>query len=942
MSKLFLSHRLDLLSSYLAKELAEERRGIFERLVILVPNRFLKQWLLIQIAEQSVEQGVAGCKVLTLHEALAVFFSPSSNTEIFCSVFKELTRCQNQEIASYLRRTDKRAVQLANRLTYLFTRYGSFCPSLFEPKRKVDGWQEELIQSLFVAGSLRLFSQISPPPLPPIHCFGFDYLPPSLWKSFNFSSIYLFSPCAHYWEDLLTDRERRRIGRYWKQRGVSEVKREELDEYLTKVPPLLGNWGRPGRETLKILDAVVDEVVEDYRPSSIDGNSNLGRLQKRLLEFHTDELISYPEDSSIQISKTGASLLKEIEHLRKCILELVEERKIPFSDIHVFAPDIQPYVPLIQLVFSDLPYRISEFEIGSKSFFYQGMQRLFQLGFNTEDLMALFENPSFCKARGWDLDLLERIREWLFESEDLEAQLLDQWIFLFPEGRDLIHSADDLEKLIEAIQSLRSDLAMIAEPRSLTGWSQFLKPLVQKYFAIDSSNEADVAAWQFFEECMADLCRADKDGHLFPFAPIEALLERPIPGGQIHATHLHAIRFSSLDVGAIVPARALFFIGMGEENFPRSASDSSLDLLNREKIYRFDPVDRDRYLFLQGLLAAKEVLHFSYCHLSPEGNPLNPSPLILELAKNLDAPIKENREPLSFENRPIRSYFHWPEKPTSILPQGELTISLSDLSSLARHPWEFYLQKTLGIRFERSDEESFSREKSKILRETLKKPLETLAYDLPAGMCGEALEMEVKDTSKEWSELLQSWDVDALTISFRRSCQKMRKEGNRWEVPSLELNPTPELTIHLTGEVKTFSTKGFVHTGGDQIEGLLRAWPECLAALVASERKEIHCLKSGKIRIVENPKQALSEFLIYYFLSQSAPSPLLTDWAGAILRKGTFEWDKKTTQFEDPVWKWVVERTALPPAAEWLENWQQVLQNSFSELTKIWGKNAPV
>jgi exonuclease V gamma subunit len=928
MPKLFLSHRLDQLCRHLRLELAEDGRGIFDPRVILVPNRSLKQWLLIQIAKESVQQGVAGCKIVTLHEALELFFAPSGFTEIFCSTYMALK--DNEKIASYLQESPRRILQLANQLTHLFLRYGRFCPSLFEPNPKADGWQEELIQALFVKGPLRVFAQMALFS-PPVHCFGFDYLPPSIWKAFNFSSIYLFSPCAHYWDDLLTDRERKRIGRYWKKKGASAAKLEELEGYLTKVPPLLANWGRPGRETLKILEESVDEVEEDYQ--SLIEDSTLGRLQKRLLEFHTDELSAYEEDSSIQISKTGASLLKEVEHLREMILDLVEDKKLLFSDIHVFAPDIQPYAPLIQLVFSDIPYRISD--VAVKSFYTQGMHRLFQLDFHPEDLLALFENPAFCKARGWDADFLERVGEWLACSEE---ELLDRFIFLFPEQQDLIHSADDLEQVIKVCQSLRSDLALLSQPRTLAAWAEFLAPLLQKYLCVDSSNEADNAAWNFFEKSMEEL-RRSKERELFPFAVVEMLLKRPVPGGQIHASYLHAIPFSSIEEGAILPARALFFIGMTEENFPRSAAHPSLDL---SKGYRYDSVDRDRYLFLQALLAAKESLHFSYCHLSPEGTPLNPSSLIQELSKNLDAPIKENRVPLSFESRAASSYFPWPEKPTPAIPQGERTVPISDLTSLARHPWEFYLQKKMGIRFESSDEESFSRETNKILRESLRKPFEEIIGDLPKGICGEALAQKIKDTSREWALRLRVWDLSIETASFRRSCQKERREGDRWEFPSLELEPAAGLKVHLIGEVKTFSTKGFIHSGGDQIDGLLRVWPECLTALVASNKHEIHCLKSGRVRIVEDPKRALNAFLLYYFLAETAPSPLLADWANSILRKGTFEWDEKATQFEDPVWKWVVERSSLPPANLWLENWQEILQNTFSELTKSLEKHASV
>ena len=822
-----------------------------------------------------------------------------------------------------------------------------------------------------------------------------------------------FRPARHFWEDLCTDRERKSISRFWKQKGAPDKKREELDAYLKSAPSLLANWGRAGRETLKILDSFVEEIEEDYRRPAIERDSTLGRLANRLLAFHFEEERGrYPQDASIQISKTGSSALREIEHLRESILRLIEKEGLLCSDIAVFAPDIQRYASLIPFVFTDLPYRIAGLEIGSKSFFYQGMHLFFKL--DSEDLMALFENPSFCRARGWNLEILEQFRVWLFRNHELypnnlkswkfdqetpqnfcpermtiaerqgtsedndfeakstqsktnfssclgipnsclniENQLLDQFVYLFPEEKKRISgsSADALEQFIEIYQSLQSDFDSLRQSRTLSDWSIWLTLLMQKYFSVHLADEADAAAWSFFQQSMKELKEADTDGRLFPFAPIQALLKRSIRGGQIHASHLHAIRFASLAEGALTPVRALFLIGMDEENFPRRSSSSSLDLLRSEKIYSFDSVDQDRYLFLQAVFAAREFLHFSYAHLSFEGNPVNPCSLIEELVRSLDAPIQENKVHFPLGNPSSRATVHWPETPSVGLPQGERTISLSELSSLARHPWEFYLKKQYGIRFERIEDGSFSRQKARILRANLQKPMQELLSELPLGICGDAVKLDLEESSKEWAESIRSWDIAIEPVSFRMCCKEKKRGENGWEYPSLELNPRPGLHVKLVGEVKTFSQKGFIHTGNDNLEGLLKVWPECLAALVASGRREIYFLKSGKIKMVDQPDQALNAYLLYYFLSQSAPSPLLADWADSILRKGPDEWGKKMNdkmlgkgvRFEDAVWDWVIDRVDLPSADIWFDRWGEALRDHFSQLTAIYparGKHA--
>ncbi len=49
--------------------------------------------------------------------------------------------------------------------------------------------------------------------------------------------------------------------------------------------------------------------------------------------------------------------------------------------------------------------------------------------------MALLENPSFQRARGWTFDLLEEIRQWVSVEEE---RLLDQVVYLLPDQKKTI------------------------------------------------------------------------------------------------------------------------------------------------------------------------------------------------------------------------------------------------------------------------------------------------------------------------------------------------------------------------------------------------------------------------------------------------------------------------------------------------------------------------
>ncbi len=959
MGKLFLSHRLELLAEHLAAEMARDGYPPLTSRIILVPASSMKQWLLLRCADLSEARGIAGCKIFTLREGLGYLLPASSGfTEIFCAIFAALPACLDPSLCEYLKGSSRRQVELAYQLALLFQRYGQQ-GQIF--RSDPDHWQIKLFHQLFIDGKLRLPMQTIPSrPVGPIHCFGFDFLPQSIWQFFSsLPSVfaYLFSPCSYYWEDVCTDRERIRLGRYWGRKGAPIEKREELDLYLREAPPFLANWGKLGRENLKILDQFDWEIVEDYRPDEGERDSRLGRLQRRLLDFELekdpspDTAIFIPKrETDLLISPIGSSRFKEIEHLRRSILRLMETENLPSSEIAVLAPDIQDYASLIECIFSDLPYRIAGAGNLQRSFFYQGMHRLFELGsgdWEAEDLLSLFENPFFCRARKWDAQMQDMFREWLSHQkrgEFYEERMLEQSVYFSSDAT--IGSFEQIEQWIDTLRSLRADTALLRTSRTLADWAALLQRLVEKYLAPTLSEEADAAGWNFFQQSMKEMAQAHENENLFPFAVPQKLLQHSGSGGQIHASHLHAIRFASLEEGALTPARALFLIGMDEESYPRRSNASSIDLLGPQaKCYIPTPADRDRYLFLQVLFTAREFLQISYRHLTPdEGKPLHPSFLVEELRRSLNLSLPE--EQASAAAAAISDYsFPWPEKPAESLPEGEFVIPLSELVSLSRHPWRFYLQKKWGIYLEDRGEATFSLQRAKGLRESLHQPIEEiLKEEMTPGICGDCLKTELIEAAGAWRSRMESWGAAPESLSFRLKRQTKKRTEDGWECPPIEFTFGDRLRVQLTGEVKTFSSKGFLHAGDDSVEGMLKIWPEYLAAAIALDRKEIHFLKNGKVKAVDKPEEALKAFLTYYFLSLSAPSPLLPDWATTIFRKGPEEWEKKIldriggkgVRFEDPVFDWVLAKVKLPSAESWRRHWETALNETFPSLLALY------
>lgn len=930
---LFLSNRMDALLERMLEQFDAEAIGPLQSRVILVPNGQMKQWLLLEIAKR---KGIAmGLKIVTVAEGI---FPRNFPLEMFCGIYNAIRETKDEILLGFLEGKRGRLLSLTGELMALFSTYGQFGKALFDADQKAIDWQHAILQTLFVQGPWRMPVQMLSEMKPPaVYCFGIDSLPPLFWDFlFRASalSIYLFSPCLEFWDDLHTDREQRRLN--WR----------EVD-----APSFLANWGKLGRETLKIFDRFdlqMEEVYPDLEPNSL-----LKRVQDDLLHFRTPEKGN--GDDSIQVFLTGSSRLREIECLREEILRL----EVPYNEISVLAPDIEPYVPLIEFVFADVPYRISGFDLALQSSFRQGLSRLLDLGrWDGEKVLALFETPAFYRKQGWDEDKLETFRTWIsghikwgldgkhrkevltetlgekaYDAKGTWEEGLDRLLNAIIYLRPLQVNEDIFEEFLIAVESLKT--ISLSEERTLPAWSDYLENLAERFLIADLADEADIAAQNAFRQFLYDLKVARIEA-LFPFAVVQRLLLRPCLG-QIHPSHLHAVRFGSMEEGALLPAKALFLIGMDEDHFPRVKMASSLDLLKNKTP---DSADRDRYLFLQALFSAEKYLRISYGHLSAdEGKPVGPSLLVQELMNGLGLSGTVYR-PVPFAS-PKAECFSWPRSSHFCLPEGEITISLSDLRLLARHPWKFFLQKVHGIYLNEPLDESFALQKGQLLRATLEKPMEEVlaSEELPSGPLGEALRMEIKEKAEEWKAQLVEWQLEPFSLIFRENCKERQQEGSNCIVPPIELAFENGLKVRLVGEIKQATNKGLICVSDDSVGGLLKVWPEALAVGVALDAPQIWILKNGKMKAIEKPRESLKAFVEYYFRCLSAPSPLLPDWSDALLRKGAEELEKKIQKgsvFDDPVMDWVMARAEIPAAEQIANEWGPHLKTTFAELAALY------
>lgn len=196
----------------------------------------------------------------------------------------------------------------------------------------------------------------------PIHCFCIDDMPWDFLPAGQNLSIYLFSPCQMYWEDLVSDKDRGRLARRWRGQKIAPASLETIENYLRDTHPLLANWGKLGRKTIRQLEdkplTVVEVYGEDEAPKCL-----LQILQRDILFLRSRNDLAEPVDApddSFEIHAAGSSRLREMQILKDRILHLVARHQMRPSDILVLAPDIGQYEPLVPFVFGqDVPWRIA-------------------------------------------------------------------------------------------------------------------------------------------------------------------------------------------------------------------------------------------------------------------------------------------------------------------------------------------------------------------------------------------------------------------------------------------------------------------------------------------------------------------------------------------------------------------------------------------------------
>ncbi len=453
--------------------------------------------------------------------------------------------------------------------------------------------------------------------------------------------------------------------------------------------PALRLWGRPGRAFIRLLNelAKCEFAAGFVDPAPGPERSLLGQMQR-------DILVRAPErprsadgaaDDSVRFI-AAPNLRREVEICADLIWRLVHRddqagdpaAPLRFHHIAVMVTDKdrEAYLTHIESIFRErhrLPFNIIDRSLAGQSRVVEAIERLLDLPlgeFGFDEVMGVLTHPAIGGAvaedvqrwRGWcerlgivfgadRSDLAETyIQEDVYNwDQALRRLVLGAFCTGERSGDDRIFAAEggawlpletpadglaDVARLTALVRRLVADArASAAAEMSLTDWAIYLHRLVTTYVRADGVGDevALGACLRAFETLRA----ADLEGQVVGFAVAREMARqqlRALEGwrGQHQAD---GVVVSSLLPMRAIPFEVVFVLGLGEGQFPAPERQNPLDLRRaRRRAGDVSPPARDRYLFLETLLAARRHLFLSYvARDGATGEPLEPSPVVREL-----------------------------------------------------------------------------------------------------------------------------------------------------------------------------------------------------------------------------------------------------------------------------------------------------------------------
>lgn len=514
----------------------------------------------------------------------------------------------------------------------------------------------------------------------------------------RFSQVILCvnNPCQYYWGDIVSDRDLAR--RHQRKKGMPAVLSEE--ELHQHAHPLLAAWGKQGRDYIALLNEHdnPDAYTGYFRAKQLQVDmfheestaSLLAQLQSDIL--HLRPLLESsslwppvdPQQDESVCFHVAHSPQREVEILHDQLLDRFSRFPgLQPRDVIVMVPEIDHYAPHIQAVFGQyrpdepgyLPFAVSDQGQRGQEPLLIALELLLQLPelrMTRANLMTLLDVPALRERFGIgenDVPLLQRwmegagVRWGLTASQrsgfGLSAELQQNtWAFglrrmlagyAMGEGATLGDiepyaevaglEATALGPLYQLFGKLCKLEQKLRQPASPEDWVGIMKKALENFFQAKTQREILLLAR--LEQALKDWSKACATAQFTEELPLdivrEAWLEAVDTTRDSQRFLDGAINFCTLMPMRTIPFKAVCLLGMNDGAYPRVQPPLDFDLMAGS----FRAGDRsrredDRYLLLEALLAARQMLYVSWVGRDVRDNSeCPPSVLVAQLRDHL-------------------------------------------------------------------------------------------------------------------------------------------------------------------------------------------------------------------------------------------------------------------------------------------------------------------
>ena len=777
MVQLYTSNNLSTLLNIFIKKNRQNENDIFDSNIVVIQSQSMKQWLSLEIARKF---GVCiNFNFLFPHNFFTYiancfskkdeFSFPHSIDIMTWQIMKLLpdfiSFSEFEKVKHYITKNPTlKSYQFANEIASLFDRYLIFRDDMFlKQKNKKQDFQSVLWKKIIeenkfsynaVLDNIKKENLIKKLPSK-VYIFGISYLP-TLYLSF-FDAVsklteinfFLLKPSREYWGDFTSKSEKKRI-----------MKKQAGDKtYIKDNNTLLECFGIQGRD---FYDNILNFDWNEDDSNFIQNESKtlLSKIRNDFLNLQKREKkkVLNEDDSSIQIHSMH-SKKREVEVLQDYLFNFIsEDENLKPSDILITAPDIESYIPYINLVFSTNLFLDSTIPEA-----FSLILSIVNTRFEAGKVLEILEKDVISKKFLLDEDELTTIEFWIKslninwgvnEKSKKEINLPETYENTWQYGIDRLMLSyfmqskenevfcdilpfnnfdgtyrNTLGKFVDFLSKLFELNKSIKSPKNLNEWGLFFNKVLDDFIFEPETNGDTKPIRDIVNNLKTDFNISEFKEEL-DFAIVKTHIEKEINNLNSNKSFTKdGFTFSSMLAFRSIPFKIICVLGM-DSNFPGSDGKMSFNLM-AENFQKGDKskTNDDAYLFLETLLSAQDKLYISYVGQDIKDNSKkNPSIFITELidyietnfintehlltnhklqgfshhyfngkTKNLFSYSKENLEIAKSFFQENKSQKNSIEVKT-ISEQKEVdSITLNSLCSFFKHPVKYFMNKNLDI-----------------------------------------------------------------------------------------------------------------------------------------------------------------------------------------------------------------------------------------------------